>query len=200
MAQQLNAKAVQVIMKQRGLVQEAQAGKKKVLLTVQGNGVIVDVKDKEGAFVQSVTEPGTVFRKMIFNVKANSDLAMRNPLNTAILKDAVLAERAGEAEKAHELYNSYLNKVQVSFSIPLPSKLEDKLSDGVEISARVEKITTDNGSLLTIDPKTISIVEPDALGKTTFDLDALLGTLAEEEPEAVSAEGAALTAADALTA
>lgn len=171
----LNAASVNAIMKQRTALTEKQIGKK-VVFTIQGGATKIFVTDKNGAPVESMAEPGTVLERMIYNLQTTSAVAMKNPRNLELLRAGLDAEKAGDAQTAHENFNKFLNAVQVSFGILLPSKIVDKLSNGVDISAKVELITTENGSLLTIDPKTISIQEPEVIGKTTFDMDALLGT------------------------
>lgn len=148
----------------------AEAVGKRVKFMIQGNGNVIDVKDREGNLVQSIVEPGTVLQKKIFNVRANSALAMQNDRTRGYIKAAMAAEKAGKAEEAAELYNNYLNATQISFGVLLPSAIVAKLSTGVEIAATLQRVDTENGSLLTIDPTTISVVEPEVYGTTTFDL------------------------------
>lgn len=162
---------VKGIMTKRILV-PANAVGKRVKFLVQGNGNIVDVKNREGELVTSTIPgyEGTVLQKKIFNLRANSAVAMSNTRNRQYLIDALKAEKAGDQEKANELFGEYLNATQMSFGILLPSAIADKLSAGVEIAATVTEVTTENGSLLTIDPSTISIVEPEVYGSTSFDM------------------------------
>jgi len=178
-ARMINMASVKAIMQQRIAVPETMVGGKKILFTVQGNGTEMYVQDKGGNYVNSAADPEEVLKKKIFNVKANSTLAMGLKINRDLLAAGVAAEKAGDMDEAHEHFSKYLNAVQISFNILLPNKLEAKLSDGVEIAARVQKITTDNGSLLTLDPATITVVEPEYLGKTTFSFDEFMPT--EEE-------------------
>jgi hypothetical protein len=181
----MTLQSVKSIMNKRTLIPQEAVGKR-VKLAIQGNGNTIDVKDKEGKMVASIVDPSLVLQKTIFNTKANSGLAVSNERNRQILKDAVAAEKAKDFEKAHDLYNQYLNATQLSFGILLPSSIIAKLASGVEIAATVEQVTTDNGSLLTIDPSTISIVEPEVYGKTTFDMEAFMDE-AEEEVVATAA-------------
>lgn len=178
----LTQAGVKGIMTKRIMV-PANAVGKRVKFLVQGNGNTVDVKNKEGDFVTSTIPgyEGTVLQKKIFNLRANSAVAMSNTRNRQYLIDALKAEKAGDAEKAHELFNEYLNSTQMSFGILLPSNIADKLSAGVEIAATVTEVTTENGSLLTIDPSTISIVEPEVYGSTSFDMSDFIED-DEEEP------------------
>lgn len=188
MAQQtLNSKAVSSIMKARINVTADRAGRSGVF-TIQGNGNVIGVKNKAGEPVASYSDSDTQFEKKVFNCKANSAVAMANPRNHKILLAALKAEKAGtnvdytlnekegaKSYSAHELFNAYLNKVQFSFNIPLPSAIADQIGDRDEISAKVQLIKTDNGEILTLDPKTIKVLEPEVFGTTEFkmpDLDA----------------------------
>lgn len=183
----LTQAGVKGIMTKRIMV-PANAVGKRVKFLVQGNGNTVDVRNKEGDFVTSTIPgyEGTVLQKKIFNLRANSAVAMSNTRNRQYLIDALKAEKAGDAEKANELFNEYLNSTQMSFGILLPSNIADKLSAGVEIAATVTEVTTENGSLLTIDPSTISIVEPEVYGSTSFDMNDFI----EDEEEPVEVEEA----------
>lgn len=178
----LNKDAIVRIMNKRALITKALVGRK-VLLTIQGNGTVVDVLTKDGDPVMSITDPDVVLQKKIFNVRANSEVAMSNSRNKQILKDAIAAEKAGDEQAAHELYNDFLNKSQVSFGVILPSAIADKLGNGVDIAAKVELISTENGELLTIDPSTISVKEPEVLGATAFSLNAVFGEDEDEQAE-----------------
>jgi hypothetical protein len=189
-SRKMTSQSVKSIMQNRILV-PAQAEGKRVKLFVQGNGNVIDVKDSKGEFVPSAADPNVVLQKKIFNFRANSGVAMANERNRQMLKDAIAAEKAGDADKAHELFNSYLNAVQLSAGILLPSAVAEKLSSGVEIAATITKVTTEKGSLLTIDPQTIGIVEPESYGKTTFSLEDFSDEApAEETPAAVTASEA----------
>lgn len=169
----LTSASVKSIMSKRDLVPSASVGRK-VVLTVQGNGNVIDVKDKDGKPVLSSIpgQEGTILQKKIFNVKANSEVAMRNERTRNHFIAGMTAEKQGDAELASEEFNTYLNGTQMSFGILLPSATADALSNGVDIAAKVIKVDTDNGSLLTIDPSTISVKEPDFLDAgTTFSLE-----------------------------
>jgi hypothetical protein len=166
----LNRKAVESIMNKRGRLDEALVGKK-VRLTIERNGTKMDVKNKAGELVQSVVEPGTVFQTIVFNLQANSSIAAKNAANHALAAAGLAAERTGNYEEAHKQYQAFLNALQVSFNIPTTHRLADQLGDQVDIEARVIKITTENGSLLTIDPTTIRIFEPEVLAPTAFSFD-----------------------------
>ena len=186
---------VRNIMNKRTLVPQTSVNKK-VVLTIQGDGNVIDVKNKAGELVESITDPGVVLQKRIFNVQAASGLAMGNARNRQFMIDAIAAEKAGDLEKADQLYREYLNATQLSFSVILPSLMADKLANGVDIAGKVELISTENGSLLTIDPSTISVVAPEVLGNTSFSIDDFF----TEEDEETPAEKAARLKAEAKAA
>lgn len=179
----MTSTSVKSIMQKRQTI-PAEAVGKRVKFLIQGDGNVIDVLDKEGNVVQSVVEPGTVLQKKIFNLRANSALAMQNERTRAHILEAIKLEKAGgeeNLEKAGEKFNDYLNSTQMSFGVLLPSPLIAKLHAGVEIAATVEKVTTENGSLLTIDPSTISVVEPESFGTVEFNLEDFTDEVKEPE-------------------
>jgi hypothetical protein len=183
----MTQQGVIAIMKQRALVTLSHVGKR-IRLLVQGNGNVIDVTDAAGELVQSVSEPGTVLRKKIFNLRANSEVAMKNPRTRQILVDALAAEKAGDTEKASELFNDYLNKTQVSVGVLLPSAVAEQITANTEIIGTVEQITTEKGSLLSLDPKTIAIAQPEEVKKAEFSLEELTGVFGDDETAEVPAE------------
>lgn len=170
MSRQINKASVINIMNRRSLVPATMEGKK-VRLTIQGNGTLVDVKDKEGNLVLSILEDGTNFQKIIYNTGSNSGLAMSNPRNKEYGALGLAAEKAGDRDEAHKQFSLLLNAMQLSFSVPATSAVNAQLGDRVDIAAKVIKITTDNGSLLTIDPTTIQVLRPEELAATSFSFD-----------------------------
>jgi hypothetical protein len=177
----MTSASVKSIMSKRVLI-PAEASNKRATFTIQGDGNVIDVKDKDGELVTSTIAgyEGTVLQKKIFNLQANSAVAMANPRTRQYLIDALKAEKAGDTAKADELFNSYLNGAQMSFGVLLPSAVVDQLRKGVEIAARVITVTTENGSLLTIDPSTITIMEPERYGATSFNLEDFAKEAASE--------------------
>lgn len=169
----LNSKAVKGIMQKRILIAESHVGKR-IFLTVQGNGTVIDVTNAKGELVQSVREPGTVLQKKIVNFRANSAVAMANPDNRKLLFDAITAEKAGDTQKADELFSSYLNKVQISYGLLLPATISDQLTSGCDISAKIQKITVKNadgsvkGHIFTLEDGSINIMAPEVAGMTSF--------------------------------
>lgn len=180
----LGSSAVKSIMSKRITIPALAVGKR-VRMLVQGDGNVIDVKTKDGELVMSTIpgQEGIVLQKKIFNTKANSGLALTNPRNRQFVIDGLKAEKAGKPAEAHDLFNAYLNAAQISFGVLLPSTVADKLHNGDEIAATVIQIDTDNGSLLTIDPSTISVLEPEVFGTTTFELDDFEAAIAAEKPK-----------------
>ncbi len=178
----MSSSSVKAIMSKRSTI-PAEAVGKRVKFFVQGNGNTIDVKNKAGELVLS-TIPGSegiVLQKRIYNLRANSAVAMRNERTRQYLIDGLAAEKAGDTAKAHELFNEYLNSVQMSFGVLLPAAVAEKLTSGVEIAATVIKVDTDNGSLLTIDPSTIGVVEPESYGSVAFNLDEFTAAEGSDE-------------------
>ena len=174
---------------------ESDANGRTFEFTAQGNGNVLDVTDKAGNPVASASDPDVVLQKKIFNVRANSVIAMTVPRNKALLINGVKAEKSGAKVKgeikgvegeydAHEYFNAYLNAVQMSVGIILPSAKAALLADGVRFSATCELVTTDNGAVMTLNPGTISILAPEKASKTTFDIAAMLGEEVIDAPPA----------------
>lgn len=177
----LDGKSVNSIMRKRTSLPTTMVGRK-VVFTIQGDGNKVEVLDKAGNPVLSTLpgQSGFILEKKIFNLKANSQMALSNERTISYLKAGAAAEKAGDMQAAHESYNQFLNSCQVSFGIILPSVIADKLGNGVDIAATVIEVKTDNGSLLTIDPSTIMVKEPEVLDNgTSFDVAAYIGKAAE---------------------
>ena len=189
----ITSQSLKKIMEKRVTI-PASAASKAVKVYIQGDGNIIDVRDKNGDVVTSTIpgEEGTVLQKKIFNLKANSGVALTNAAVRQLIIDGLAAEKAGDVYKADELFTEYLNKTQMSFSVIIPNAVASRLGNNVQIAGQVQLITTDNGSLLTLDPSTVSVVEAETFSATEFNLNDFM---AAEEP----AEEEAGTAAEALT-
>lgn len=138
---------------------------------IAGNGTEVPMLNGDKSPV--LDDTGRPIMKKIFNLNANSGVALDNPANDKILFDAVTAEQAGDADAASELYRTYLNKVQMSVGIPDYHAAYNCVK-GDEIKANVEIITTDNGQLISLNIKSIGVVGVVQAPKTTLDLEAKL--------------------------
>lgn len=180
----MTSASVKAIMSKRSTI-PAEAVGKRVKFFVQGDGNVIDVKDKLGNLVQSTIpgQEGIVLQKKIFNLRANSGLAMQNPRTRQYIIDALKEEKDGDPLKADELFNSYLNSTQMSFGVLLPSSVAERITSGVEIAASVIRVDTEAGSLLTIDPSTISVVEPESYGSVAFNLDDFAEDVDDEDED-----------------
>jgi hypothetical protein len=178
---QLDCKTVQQIIgsRDRATLTDAQKGET-VKFNIQGDGFTLPVTDKTGAQVND-QRTGQPLYKTIYGVKANSEVAMRNPQNKAIFAEAMKAETAGDMEKAHTLYNQYLNKVQISFNVIInPGRETTTFRNKQLVEGELELITTENGQLITM--KNVIAAEVKRLGKTPkFSLEELMG-ISNEEP------------------
>ncbi len=177
-ARVLNLDSVKNIMNSRDNITLDMVGRH-VQFTVQGNGVILDVKDGDGNLVESKSEPGTVLQKKIYNVQAISAVAMGNERNRQYFTDAVAAEQAGDAAGASELFNKFLNATQISFNVLDNQRAFNTLYPGALIMAKVIRIDTENGSLLTLDASTISVQAPVVADKYKFDVSDFMAPAAE---------------------
>lgn len=195
----LDAAKAQNIIASRSLVKRSQVGET-FRFHVQGNGNIIPVRDKEGNQVMSSGTDLPLY-KTIYNIKANSHVAMLSVRNQAILREAMKAETDGDMETAHTKFNEYLNKIQVSFSVIInPGREPQKFYDKQLIEGEIELVTTDNGELLTIsNPRAVAVAK---LGATpAFTLEDLMG-VDPKTPETVftetgATEGAGAEKADA---
>lgn len=158
------------------------------MATIIGDGNVIDVKDKAGNLVQSADGSG-ILQKRIFNLNATSELQRSNPLNVALLQRIKALHTAGpdgkpvclpgKEQEAHDLINEYLNKTQISFSVLSGTSHFDSadLQNGAEISAKLVEVTTDKGSLWTMEPSSISVAEPIVPESANFDFSLTVGSV-----------------------
>jgi hypothetical protein len=187
MALKLNSNTAGKVFESRKTLTADKAGHF-ITITLQGNGNTIAMEKADGSPVVD-EQSGEVVMKRIHNTKFNSELAIKAAPNKALLDEAVAAEQAGDEDKAHELFNKYLNKVQLSFSVPSNSKHFGTLSDNQRIKGIVQRVDTENGSLLTIDPKSIVLVEAE---EVTTASKWLLPTASKAEAAKVTAKAEAV--------
>lgn len=179
---QLTAQIAQNMIASRAIVRITDVGATK-RFHIRGNGNIIAVMTKDMKPV--IGSDGQSLNKVIYNIKANSHVAMLNTRNRAILTEAMKAETAGDVELAHEKFNDYLNKIQVSFSVILnPGRRNVSFYDGQLVEGEIELVTTDNGQLLTItNPRAVAI---EKLSSTpAFSLADLMSVEDKQKPEDV---------------
>lgn len=115
-----------------------------VLLTIQGAGSYQSAADQAEADLKAGKPAAKAyFDKRIHNVKANSQEAMGRSELRMLLSEAIAEEKAGNLEKASEMYNMYLNSVQVSFNVI--ADRSHKFQDGEAITAFVGTAETKAG-------------------------------------------------------
>jgi hypothetical protein len=192
------SKTVTAQMKKRIPITKAMAEKEKtVVFTVVGNGNVIEVKNKAGEVVGTAADSRLPLRKKIFNLQANSEVALLNPINKAKLSAAITAERANSMDTADVLFNEFLNSAQISFSLLENHKLFNVIGDNMEISGKLELITTEKGSIITLQPNSIRVMEPETVSKTTFSMEDYLGI--SNEPATTDAPSASEVLADELS-
>ena len=135
----LDSKAFLAILNSRKTVKPTHVGMQ-VLLAVQGNGQFLPKGHK---YTVAGEERENEFDRTIYNAKANSALSMARADFRTILADAFKAESAGDVDKASELFNAYLNSVQMSFSVIEPSTR--KFASGDAITAMIAMVDTKAG-------------------------------------------------------
>lgn len=111
-----------------------------IVLTVQGDGQFLP-KGFQSATATGITE--NQFDRTIYNLQANSQLSMLRKENKTILADALKAESAGDMQAAHDLFNDYLNGVQISFSVIEPSSR--RFASGDMVTAVVDRVVSKAG-------------------------------------------------------
>lgn len=72
---------------------------------------------KGSLYTTNGVERENALDRMIYNLTLTDAAKMTKKENRQLFTDAVKAESAGEIEKAHELYNEFLNAVQMTFSV-----------------------------------------------------------------------------------
>jgi hypothetical protein len=107
----------------------------------------VPVLDAAGKPVLSTRDQQPLF-KYIYNVELINSDKKNDPELKKILAEGVLAERAGDTEKAHEAYNRYRNAITMSFNDfvrnddPTPQFCRGQLVEGIleEVDGRAGKV------------------------------------------------------------
>lgn len=171
-SRQLDFKAVQNIIAKRKTIKVSDA-KALVNCYIQSNGgTTIPVTTKDGEPVLGAN--GTPLMKTIYNVAANSHVAMLNPRNREILAAAIKAESDADMVEATKLFNQYLNSIQVSFNVLLTGTDPVTFAKDELVKGTVALITTENGQLITLEK--VSAVKARELSDTPkFTLNDLLG-------------------------
>lgn len=173
-------KAAQGVINSRAQISASDVNEYRVL-TVSGNGSLMDVRTKADELVLSADGTGAVLRKKVFNTKCNNAMAANSPYFKDLCKKAYRFEVAGNTIEAEKAYKELLNGIQVDFGILDNHKLFHAIQDGDQIKGQVIEIRSEKGySVLTFDPKTISIMKPVVAGKSTIDFTMAISDDASE--------------------
>lgn len=173
-------KAAQGIISSRSEISAAHINQFTVL-TVSGDGALMDVKDKEQNLILSADGTGAVLRKKVYNTKCNNAMAASSPYFKDLFKKAYRFEVAGNMIEAEQAYKDLLNGIQVDFGILDNHKLFHAIQDGDQVKGKIVEIRSEKGySVLTFDPKTISIMKPLVAGKSTIDFTMAISDNAKE--------------------
>lgn len=182
----IDAKGAMAIVSKRSMIQLTDIGKT-LRFHVQGNGNIIPAMKNTGrvdATGKNIQEQALSFdgksplMKRIYNLRVNSQMAMQNPRNQAILQAALQAEAAGNEDEASDLINQYLNKVQVSFSYLINTGVVKEFYDGQLVEGEVTELKTDNGTTIVLENvRAVAIAK--AVATPAFTISDLLGTSAE---------------------
>lgn len=143
-------------------------------LSVQGNGQYLP-KGFQYTGPKGATE--NQFNRWIYNLQANSAYSMQRPENKQILVDAIKAESVGDVEKATDLYNDFLNAIQISFSVIVnPGTSPRKFESGDKVKATVEEVTNATG-IKQLVVNDVRYMAPVAIEATKFSIEDILGDL-----------------------
>ena len=167
-ARTIDTAAFMAILNKRITLKPANAGEQHTL-TIQGTPQFL-AKGYQYPGPTGMTE--NQFDRTIYNVRANSALKMADPANRLILADAIKAESAGDMDTATELFNKYLNAVQLSFSvIERPGTV--KFVRGNQVIATVELVDTKSGAKALV-LNDVSLKPAIVAAPTKFDLSDLI--------------------------
>lgn len=128
----------------------------RIIVRITGNGNVIDVLDGEGNHVVSPST-GEVLTKKIFNTNATNPYALGTPRVEEYRVEALKAQKAGDKQRAADYFNAWLNATNLSFSVLSNTPEFNTLGKGDEIVCNLQKVTTDNGTLATINPKGIKV-------------------------------------------
>lgn len=158
------------------------------ILRITGNGNVIDVVDGQGNHVAS--SDGELLTKKIFNTNATNPFSLDTPRVKELQAAAMLAEKEGRTQDAANYFNAWLNATTLSFSVLSNTANFDLLGKGDQITCDLQVITTPNGSLATVDPKSIK-VNPGTRSATATDNPFTMETSEETTNEVVSTKAKA---------
>lgn len=136
--------------------------------TIESVSSPFDVKNGAGELVQEFGNEGMILRKKIITFKAISEVG--HAFAGKLIAEAFAAEKAGDADAAHELYQEYLNKARFTASIlsTEPSFNLD-IQRGDRVSVEVEVYEGEKGNILRGTGKTLRVIAPVEAAKANLD-------------------------------
>lgn len=166
--QGIDSKTAIAIINKRATLKMGDAGLN-VQLIIQGKGQHLAKGHK---YSVNGVDRENGFDRTIYNLRANSAIAMA--ANKTLFTDALKAESAGETQKAHELFNEYLNVIQISFSV-IENGLgtERRFDDGDVVKAIVGTAVNASGATAII-VDNVREVAAVAIAPTKFSVDDLM--------------------------
>ena len=161
----IDSKSAIAILNRRTTVTPAHVGSS-IKLQIQGTGQFLSKGHK---YVVGGIESANAFDRTIYNLKASSSLLMA--FNKPLFTQAMKAESAGDTQAAHDLFNEYLNSVQLSFSVIEPSSR--KFNSGDDVKAHVQMVVGKSGNQ-SLQVDNVSYIAPIAIAATKFDVTDLI--------------------------
>lgn len=147
---------------------------------VQGGGQFLPKGHK---WMTGDVERENQFDRTIYNLKANSAIAMQ--ANKGLFTEALKAESAGDTDKAHDLFNEYLNAIQISFSvIDNGNGRSARFNNGSVVKAIVGTSVSALTNATSIIVDNVSEVVAEVAAKTTFSIDDLMEEVAAPAAQA----------------
>lgn len=135
-------------------------------LQIQGTGQFLD---KGHEYTIGTDKRTNMYDRTIYNLRASSAELMK--FHKPLFTEALAAEQAGELDKAHDLFNAYLNAIQLSFSVIEPSN--KKFSSGDDVKATVALVVSQAG-IESLQVEDVSYIAPTVVKATKFDVTDLI--------------------------
>lgn len=161
----IDSKAAIAIINKRITVTPTDVGSA-LQFSIQGTGQFLQMGHK---YTVAGEARENKFDRTIYNVRASSALLML--ANKSLFTDAMKAEGEGDSQKAHDLFNEYLNTVQLSFSVIMPSSRS--FNSGDDIKARVTSVVSLAG-VTSLQLDDVSYIAPKIKAATKFEVSDLI--------------------------
>lgn len=179
----LDIKSVQNILNSRKVTVQASEVGDFIKFSIAQVSNPLPVKNAAGEFVPEAGGSGAMLHKRIITLKANSAVAVNNARNNDTLRAGFALEQEGKADEATEKYSEYLDKCRLSFSVLSTARNFDAFAEGDRIQGQVQEVKTDKGSLLTLDPTTVTAIEASNGTATSIDIFAMVASVEKAATE-----------------